>query len=166
MPDLVILDLNIPKVSGISVLDQYEPKEAPPIVVFSSTWGQTEIRRALKLFACALTYRLLLMRSVGLSASGRFGAERARDGGNERVSQTAVFKNAANARVARLGHQKHIAPVAGDRSELLVLEEDDGTPHPAIWTLGRHGTSLYLGCMIPLEVPEGGIDVASRHRRS
>lgn len=29
-PDVVILDLNIPKVSGICVLKQYQPKEAPP----------------------------------------------------------------------------------------------------------------------------------------
>jgi two-component system, chemotaxis family, response regulator Rcp1 len=36
-PDLVILDLNIPKVSGISLLEQYRSKEKPPIVIFSST---------------------------------------------------------------------------------------------------------------------------------
>ncbi len=46
-PDLVILDLSIPKVSGISVLQQYQPKEKPPVVVFSSTWGETDIRQAL-----------------------------------------------------------------------------------------------------------------------
>ena len=56
-PDLVILDLNIPKVSGISVLEQYVPKQSPPVVVFSSTWGQTEIRRALELGAREVVHK-------------------------------------------------------------------------------------------------------------
>ena len=46
-PDLIILDLSIPKVSGISVLKEYQPKEKPPVIVFSSTWGQIDIRLAL-----------------------------------------------------------------------------------------------------------------------
>ena len=57
MPDLIILDLNIPKVSGISVLQQYHPKETPPVVVFSSTWGQTEIRQALEFGAREVVHK-------------------------------------------------------------------------------------------------------------
>jgi DNA-binding response OmpR family regulator len=61
-PDLVILDLNIPKVSGISVLEQYPPNETP-IVVFSSTWGQTEIRRALALGASEVVHKPIDMQA-------------------------------------------------------------------------------------------------------
>jgi two-component system, chemotaxis family, response regulator Rcp1 len=56
-PDLVILDLSIPKVSGISVLEQYQPKGKPPLVVFSSTWGQIDIRRALELGAREVVHK-------------------------------------------------------------------------------------------------------------
>jgi DNA-binding response OmpR family regulator len=62
-PDLVILDLNIPKVSGISLLEQYEPKDLPPVVVFSSTWGQTEIRRALELGAREVVHKPIDMQA-------------------------------------------------------------------------------------------------------
>ncbi len=56
-PDLVILDLSIPKVSGIAVLEQYQPKEKPPVVVFSSTWAETEIGQALALGARAVVHK-------------------------------------------------------------------------------------------------------------
>jgi two-component system, chemotaxis family, response regulator Rcp1 len=56
-PDVVILDLNIPKVSGICLLKQYQPKEVPPVVVFSSTWGQTDIRQALELGAREVVHK-------------------------------------------------------------------------------------------------------------
>jgi DNA-binding response OmpR family regulator len=56
-PDLVILDLSIPKVPGLSVLEQYQPKGKPPIVVFSSTWGQIDIQRALALGAREVVHK-------------------------------------------------------------------------------------------------------------
>jgi DNA-binding response OmpR family regulator len=56
-PDVIILDLNIPKVSGICVLMRYHAKEVPPVVVFSSTWGQTDIRRALELGAREVVHK-------------------------------------------------------------------------------------------------------------
>ena len=42
--DLVILDLNIPKIPGISVLSQCKPPA--PVIVFSSSSNPAEIRRA------------------------------------------------------------------------------------------------------------------------
>jgi DNA-binding NarL/FixJ family response regulator len=46
-PDLVILDLNIPKIPGIAVLSQCTP--SAPVVVFSSSSNPTEIERAKEL---------------------------------------------------------------------------------------------------------------------
>ena len=49
-PSLVILDLNIPDISGREVLARYHPK-APPVVVFSSSWNEGEKTRALAMGA-------------------------------------------------------------------------------------------------------------------
>jgi DNA-binding NarL/FixJ family response regulator len=46
-PDLVILDLNIPKIPGIALLAQCKP--AAPVVVFSSSSNPAEIQRAKEL---------------------------------------------------------------------------------------------------------------------
>jgi len=48
-PDLVILDLNVPKVSGLSLFERC--KFAAPVVVFSSAFNSDETRRAFKLGA-------------------------------------------------------------------------------------------------------------------
>ena len=49
-PDLIILDLNLPKFSGDDVLARYQPKKAP-IVVFTSYRSATSERLALELGA-------------------------------------------------------------------------------------------------------------------
>jgi CheY-like chemotaxis protein len=49
-PDLIILDLHIPKLDGISILEKYHPKRAP-VVVFSSTCTTTSAKKALELGA-------------------------------------------------------------------------------------------------------------------
>lgn len=46
-PDLVILDLNIPKIPGIALLAQCKP--VAPVVVFSSSSNPAEIQRAKEL---------------------------------------------------------------------------------------------------------------------
>ena len=46
-PELIILDLNIPKVPGIAILAQCKP--SAPIVVFSSSSNPAEIQRAKEL---------------------------------------------------------------------------------------------------------------------
>jgi CheY-like chemotaxis protein len=45
--DLIILDLNIPKVSGLEVLERFKP--TAPVVVFSSSSNPIEIQKAMEL---------------------------------------------------------------------------------------------------------------------
>lgn len=49
-PNLIILDLNMPKVDGHTVLERYRAKDVP-IVIFSSGGNELEIQRALALGA-------------------------------------------------------------------------------------------------------------------
>jgi DNA-binding response OmpR family regulator len=49
-PALVILDLNIPDISGHEVLARYHPSN-PPVVVFTSSWNDAEKVRALSMGA-------------------------------------------------------------------------------------------------------------------
>jgi CheY-like chemotaxis protein len=49
-PQLIILDLNMPRVDGHTVLQQYRQKNIP-IVIFSSTQNKAEVQRALSLGA-------------------------------------------------------------------------------------------------------------------
>ena len=49
-PALVILDLNIPDISGHEVLARYHPSN-PPVVVFTSSWNDAEKARALSMGA-------------------------------------------------------------------------------------------------------------------
>ena len=50
-PDLIILDLNMPKVDGHTVLAEYQDKDDVPVVVFSSGRNEAEVQRALSLGA-------------------------------------------------------------------------------------------------------------------
>ena len=45
-PALIILDLNIPRLPGALLLERM-PKKDVPVVVFSSSWNETEIENAL-----------------------------------------------------------------------------------------------------------------------
>ena len=52
-PQLIILDLNMPRVDGQAVLQQYREQEHEiPIVIFSSTQNKAEVQKALALGAC------------------------------------------------------------------------------------------------------------------
>ena len=50
-PDLIILDLNIPKITGTALLERWRVR-ATPVVVFSSIKIPTEKERSLALGAC------------------------------------------------------------------------------------------------------------------
>jgi chemotaxis family two-component system response regulator Rcp1 len=49
-PSLIILDLNMPRISGYTFLERYEPKEIP-VVVFSGSSSDADKRFALELGA-------------------------------------------------------------------------------------------------------------------
>jgi CheY-like chemotaxis protein len=49
-PSLIILDLNMPRVDGQTVLKQYQQNKIP-IVIFSSTQNKVEVQKALALGA-------------------------------------------------------------------------------------------------------------------
>jgi CheY-like chemotaxis protein len=49
-PDLVIVDLNLPNVSGYGLIERFHPDDVP-VVVFSSSVNQADIQRALDLGA-------------------------------------------------------------------------------------------------------------------
>jgi CheY-like chemotaxis protein len=49
-PALIILDLNLPRISGLALLEKYQ-RTAPPVVVFSSSCNVDELSRAIALGA-------------------------------------------------------------------------------------------------------------------
>lgn len=48
-PDFIILDLNLPKFSGLQILERYRAREGPPVVVFTSSVNKVERERAFEL---------------------------------------------------------------------------------------------------------------------
>jgi chemotaxis family two-component system response regulator Rcp1 len=50
-PDLIILDLNIPKISGYGVLALRPPAKRVPVVVFTASEREADVSRALSLGA-------------------------------------------------------------------------------------------------------------------
>ena len=50
MPDLIILDLNIPRISGYTVLASYLSRKSP-VVVFSASQNEADVGRVLSLGA-------------------------------------------------------------------------------------------------------------------
>jgi chemotaxis family two-component system response regulator Rcp1 len=60
LPDLVILDLNIPKISGFAVLAAY-PLQKTPVVVFSASENDADVSRALSLGAKEFVHKPLAL---------------------------------------------------------------------------------------------------------
>ena len=52
------------------MLQQYQPKEKPPVVVFSSTWGETDIRLALSFGAREVVHKPVDVKSFREAVCG------------------------------------------------------------------------------------------------
>lgn len=63
-PGLVIVDLNIPNLSGFGVIEHFHPKDIP-VVVFSGSSSEADMRRAL-----ALGAREYVLKPTDLAAYG------------------------------------------------------------------------------------------------
>lgn len=50
-PDFIILDLNVPKFSGLQILERYRAKEGPPVLVLTSSVNPQDEKRAFELGA-------------------------------------------------------------------------------------------------------------------
>jgi DNA-binding response OmpR family regulator len=68
-PALVILDLNIPDISGHEVLARFHPQN-PPVVVFTSSWNPTEKARVLEMGAREWVTKPMDLDAYGLAVRG------------------------------------------------------------------------------------------------
>ena len=68
-PDLIILDLNLPRVPGSTVLERYQSKKTP-IIIFSSSWNDIEVRRAKELGACEFVQKPIELEAFTAAISG------------------------------------------------------------------------------------------------
>jgi DNA-binding NarL/FixJ family response regulator len=84
--DLVILDLNIPKIPGISVLSQCQPRA--PVIVFSSSSNPAEIRRAKE-----LGVREFVQKPIDLEEFDRVVKRMIQDWAKSRRTTTCPAKN-------------------------------------------------------------------------
>ncbi|MCU1336583.1 MAG: rcp1 3 [Bryobacterales bacterium] len=50
-PDFILLDLNLPKFSGLQLLERYHAQEGPPLIVLSGSNNPSDKERALELGA-------------------------------------------------------------------------------------------------------------------
>lgn len=83
--DLIILDLNIPKLSGFSVLALYHPKLSP-VVVFSASLNQADADRALSLGADEFVHKPMDIDDYRIAVSGMVQKWAAHENGNKESS--------------------------------------------------------------------------------
>jgi chemotaxis family two-component system response regulator Rcp1 len=69
-PDLIILDLNIPKLSGYGVLASYPATKTTPVVVFSASENESDVDRAFSLGAREFIHKPLDLDDYKTAVSG------------------------------------------------------------------------------------------------
>ncbi|HTA67049.1 MAG TPA: response regulator [Bryobacteraceae bacterium] len=70
-PDLIILDLNIPKISGYTVLAMYPPKkDQTPVVGFTASENETDVSRAFSLGAKEFVHKPMELDEYKASVCG------------------------------------------------------------------------------------------------
>src|SRR5579864_4383437 len=69
-PDLIILDLNIPKLSGYAVLASYPATKTTPVVVFSASENESDVDRAFSLGAREFVHKPLDLDEYKSAVSG------------------------------------------------------------------------------------------------
>jgi CheY-like chemotaxis protein len=69
-PDLIILDLNIPKLSGYGVLAAYPAVKKTPVVVFTASESEADMDRALSLGAREFIHKPLDLDDYKTAVSG------------------------------------------------------------------------------------------------
>ncbi|HEX4592753.1 MAG TPA: response regulator [Bryobacteraceae bacterium] len=69
-PDLIILDLNIPKLSGYGVLAAYPAVKKTPVVVFSASENEADVDRAFSLGAREFVHKPLDLDDYKAAVSG------------------------------------------------------------------------------------------------
>ena len=67
--ELIVVDLNLPKISGISVLERFGSREVP-IVIFSSSQNAAEIEHALELGAAEFVQKPIDLQSFRAAVRG------------------------------------------------------------------------------------------------
>jgi len=69
-PDLIILDLNIPKLSGYAVLESYPGRKTTPVVVFSASQNEADVDRAYSLGAKDFVHKPMDLDDYKTAVSG------------------------------------------------------------------------------------------------
>ena len=69
-PDLIILDLNIPKISGYGVLASYPAKKTTPVVVFTASQNEADADRAYSLGAKDFVHKPMDLDEYKITISG------------------------------------------------------------------------------------------------
>jgi chemotaxis family two-component system response regulator Rcp1 len=69
-PDLIILDLNIPKISGYGVLASYPAREDTPVVVFTASNNDADVERAFSLGAREFIHKPMELEEYKSAVSG------------------------------------------------------------------------------------------------
>jgi len=69
-PDLIILDLNIPKLSGYAVLASYPLRKTTPVVVFTASQNEADVDRAFSLGAKDFVHKPMDLDDYKTAVSG------------------------------------------------------------------------------------------------